>query len=261
MSTRTHRLLVTSLGLAGACLLLFAGGGAPLAQTELPKIEVEKPKVTKRAPPPAKKQVARPTPAPAPRIAAPVPTPEQRQAEADRRQTEANRQVVERNRNFDQRRDNVILPKGGANNYELDQKDLENIPQGNAVQLSDLVLQFPGVYQDSTNQGDFHIRNEHGNVQYRVNGILLPDGVSGFAQILETSFIANLRLLTGARPFLPATNTAGSKGIPNISLPAAISAPASASRIPRRLSTPFTTIRNRAGSSATRPRCSIQRRG
>src|SRR6202008_245007 len=93
--------------------------------------------------------------------------------------------------------------------YELSQRDIENIPQANAIQLSDLALQLPGVYQDSTNQGDFHIRNEHGNVQYRINGILLPDGVSGFSQILETSFISNMRLLTGALPAQYGLRTSG----------------------------------------------------
>jgi opacity protein-like surface antigen len=203
VSIRAHRILVGSLILTAASVLLFAAGGTPLAQTQLPKIEVEKPKqAQKRAP--AKKQVARrpaPTPATTP-APTPAPTPEQRQAEA-------NRQVVQRTQTFDQRRDNVLLPKIGANNYELSQKDLENIPQGNAVQLSDLVLQFPGVYQDSTSQGDFHIRNEHGNVQYRINGILLPDGVSGFSQILETSFISNMRLLTGALPAQYGLRTSG----------------------------------------------------
>ena len=44
MSIRTHRLLVTSLVLGGVCLLLFGAGDNPVAQTPLPKIEVEKPK-------------------------------------------------------------------------------------------------------------------------------------------------------------------------------------------------------------------------
>ena len=128
---------------------------------------------------------------------------------AEQIQTEANRQVVQQTQNFDQRRDNVILPKTGASTYELTQRDIENIPQANAIQLSDLALQFPGVYQDSTSQGDFHIRNEHGNVQYRINGILLPDGVSGFSQILETSFISNMQLLTGALPAQYGLHTSG----------------------------------------------------
>lgn len=91
----------------------------------------------------------------------------------------------------------------------LTQQDLENLPQGSNIQISDLVLQLPGVAQDSTSQGDFHIRNEHGNVQYRINGILLPDGVSGFAQFLETSFIAQMTLLTGILPVQYGFHTSG----------------------------------------------------
>jgi opacity protein-like surface antigen len=203
MNTRLQRFLVTSSALFGSCLLFGSGASVGLAQTALPKVEVEKPKQAKRAPP-AKKQAVRPVPAraPAPRPAAPAPTPEQVR-------TEANRQVVRRTETFDQRRDTALMPKIGATTTELDQRDIESIPQGNAIQLSDLVLQFPGVYKDSTSSGEFHIRNEHANVGYRINGILLPEGVSGFSQLLETSFISSLRLITGALPAQYGLRTSG----------------------------------------------------
>jgi outer membrane receptor protein involved in Fe transport len=172
------------------------GGNAP---TVLPETKVEAPKQAtrpKQKPPVVTRQAAPAAAAP------PAPTPEQAQAAA-------NRQVVQQTQKFDQRRDNVILPKTGTTNYTLTQRDLETIPQGNAAQLSDIVLQFPGVYQDSTSQGDFHIRNEHANVQYRINGILLPDGVSGFSQLLETSFIGSIGLLTGALPAQYGLRTSG----------------------------------------------------
>ncbi|MGA3063532.1 MAG: ligand-gated channel, partial [Methylocystis sp.] len=54
--------------------------------------------------------------------------------------------------------------------------------------------------QDSAASGNLHIRNEHANVQYRVDGILLPDGVSGFSQLMETSFASSMSLVTGALP-------------------------------------------------------------
>ena len=165
----------------------------------LPETKVEAPKQAAR--PKQKPRVVTREAAPVP-AAQPAPTPEQAQAAA-------NRQVVQQTQSLDQRRDNVLLPKTGTSNYELTQRDIENIPQGNAIQLSDLALQFPGVYQDSTNQGDFHVRNEHGNVQYRINGILLPDGVSGFSQILETAFISRMQLLTGALPAQYGLHTSG----------------------------------------------------
>ncbi|MGY4476914.1 TonB-dependent receptor domain-containing protein [Bradyrhizobium sp. USDA 3364] len=207
MSVFLKRMLATS----GVASLMICGLGATArAQTPppaentpkvLPETKVEAPK--QPAKPKQKPRVVRREPAPAqPAPVQPAPTPEQVQAAA-------NRQVVQQTQNFDQRRDNVILPKVGATTYELTQRDIENIPQGNAVQLSDLALQFPGVSQDSTSSGDFHIRNEHANVQYRINGILLPDGVSGFSQILETSFIGNIQLLTGALPAQYGLHTAG----------------------------------------------------
>jgi hypothetical protein len=56
---------------------------------------------------------------------------------------------------------------------------------------------------------DFHVRNEYANVQYRINGILLPEGVSGLGPVLETGFIGNLNLLDGALPAQYGLRTAG----------------------------------------------------
>ena len=54
--------------------------------------------------------------------------------------------------------------------------------------------------QDSATSGLLHIRNDHANVQYRVNGVMLPDGVSGFGSFLSTSWIGTIALVTGALP-------------------------------------------------------------
>ncbi len=198
----------TTFLLSSSASLLLGLGGTAMAQsteptagvTKLPSITVVAPRVSQQPRRPKTRVTnaqRRETPA-----APAAPNPEQVEAAASR-------QVVQQTQNFDQRRDNVILPKAGATTYELTQRDIENLPQGNAAQLSDIALQFPGVSQDSTSSGDFHIRNEHANVQYRINGILLPDGVSGFSQILETSFIGNIQLLTGALPAQYGLRTAG----------------------------------------------------
>ena len=63
-----------------------------------------------------------------------------------------------------------------------------------------MLLQLPGVTKDSAATGSFHVRNEHAYVQYRINGIMLPDGLSGFGPVLDTSLIGNLALITGALP-------------------------------------------------------------
>ena len=61
-------------------------------------------------------------------------------------------------------------------------------------------MQFPGVSQDSAVSGDLHVRNDHANVQYRINGILLPDGLTGFSSVLDAKWIGSLALITGALP-------------------------------------------------------------
>ena len=75
--------------------------------------------------------------------------------------------------------------------------------------LDKVLLQAPGVTQDSAASGDLHVRNEHGNVQYRINGIQLPDGVGAFGQILDTGIVGSLALITGALPAQFGLRTSG----------------------------------------------------
>ena len=63
-----------------------------------------------------------------------------------------------------------------------------------------MLLQAPGVSQDSAASGLFHIRNDHANAQFRIDGIMLPDGVTGFSGVFDTGFIGSLSLITGALP-------------------------------------------------------------
>ena len=107
--------------------------------------------------------------------------------------------VAGKNDKFDEARHAIVAPTG-AGSYQLSQQALEALPQGTNTPLDKALLQAPGVSQDSAASGEFHVRNEHANVQYRINGIMLPDGVGAFGQILDTGIIGNLDLLTGALP-------------------------------------------------------------
>lgn len=102
-----------------------------------------------------------------------------------------------------------IFTQGGATVTTIGKAGVDNLPQGNNTDFDRVVLQLPGVSQDSAASGDFHIRNEHANVQYRINGILLPDGVSGFAQVLDSVFIRSISLIDGALPAEYGLHTAG----------------------------------------------------
>jgi outer membrane receptor protein involved in Fe transport len=111
---------------------------------------------------------------------------------------------------FDQARDQILLPKAAATSYNMDYQTLQNLPLGTETPIDKVLLQAPGVsYDSAVSNPNYHIRNEYANVQYRINGILLPEGVSGLGAVLETGFIGNLNLLTGALPAQYGLRTAG----------------------------------------------------
>jgi outer membrane receptor protein involved in Fe transport len=115
-----------------------------------------------------------------------------------------------KNRDLDESRDKNLLPKTGATEYDIDEQAVEALPQGKNTPLDKVLLQIPGVSYDSAiSNPDFHVRNEYANVQYRINGIQLPDGISALGPILETGFIGNLNLLDGALPAQYGLRTAG----------------------------------------------------
>jgi outer membrane receptor protein involved in Fe transport len=110
---------------------------------------------------------------------------------------------------FDQARDN-LLPKTGASTYTISRQTIENLPQGDNTPVDKLVLQLPGVsYDSAVSNPNFHVRGEYANVQIRINGVVVPEGVSALGPFLDTNFIGNLSLLTGALPAEYGLRTAG----------------------------------------------------
>ncbi|MCY4755710.1 TonB-dependent receptor [Pelomonas aquatica] len=93
---------------------------------------------------------------------------------------------------------NALSPDTGSSVYRLDKQDLKNLPLGESTPLNQVLLQTPGVVQDS--YGQLHVRGDHANVQYRINGVIIPESISGFGQALETRFADHLNVLTGALP-------------------------------------------------------------
>ena len=100
-----------------------------------------------------------------------------------------------------------IQPSLGATTYNFSPQALEEIPQGANAPLNQVLLQAPGVAQDSF--GQIHLRGEHANVQYRLNGVELPEGLSVFGQAIESRFANSMSLITGALPAQYGFQTAG----------------------------------------------------
>lgn len=198
------------LAASSSATLLFAALSSPsLAQsaapashgaTPLPEIDVIQPQ---RAPHPARRPKTQ-TAARARRGAATASPQHDAQTPA---QTAA-QAVAAKHAGFDAARQTIFAPNG-ASAFDVNHEAILALPQGANATLDKVLLQAPGVSQDSAASGDLHVRNEHANVQYRINGIALPDGVSGFGQMLDTSLVGRLTLLTGALPAQYGLRTAG----------------------------------------------------
>ncbi|HEV7491261.1 MAG TPA: TonB-dependent receptor [Rhodanobacteraceae bacterium] len=102
---------------------------------------------------------------------------------------------------------NQLSPDIGSSEYIFDRAAIEDLPLGDATPLNQLLLQAPGVVNDS--YGQLHVRGDHADLQYRINGVIIPESISGFGQTLDTRIIDNLSFLTGALPAQYGYRTAG----------------------------------------------------
>jgi outer membrane receptor protein involved in Fe transport len=91
-----------------------------------------------------------------------------------------------------------ILARFGAREYQVDRSTIDALPGGANQPLNQILLQTPGVAQDSF--GEIRVRGEHRNLQYRLNGVALPESLSGFGQVFDARSLRSVSVLTGALP-------------------------------------------------------------
>jgi outer membrane cobalamin receptor len=115
-------------------------------------------------------------------------------------------EVVVTARRLDSARD-TIQPQVGASTYAISAASIQALPGGENASLSQVILQAPGVAQDS--YGQLHIRGEHNGLQFRLNGVILPEGLSVFSQALSPRLAGRVELITGALPAEYGLRTAG----------------------------------------------------
>lgn len=101
----------------------------------------------------------------------------------------------------------ALNPTVGSTRTTIDRKALENLPAGERTPLNEVLLQTPSVAQGTQNQ--VHVRGDHGNLQYRINGVMLPEGVSSMADTLDLRIADRVEILTGALPAQYGLRTAG----------------------------------------------------
>ncbi len=200
--------------LSGSALLLFAFDNAALAQTDgagtnsagnattsLPGIEVVPPKQAAAAP-------KKPKPVTAARHPVSSTTAQSTSTSSATQPSAQAAQLAAKNGAFDQARGNIFTTIG-TNSDTIGHDTIQDLPGGTNRSVEQVLLQLPGVSQDSAASGSLHVRNDHANLQFRINGVLLPDGVTGFGSIFDTSFIGSMSLVTGALPAEYGLRTSG----------------------------------------------------
>jgi len=76
-----------------------------------------------------------------------------------------------------------IQYKSSSETYSVSRKDIESLPRGNNNDVYDVMLTVPSVAYGALKQT--HIRQDHANQQFRIDGIPIPETVSGaFADIV-----------------------------------------------------------------------------
>jgi outer membrane receptor protein involved in Fe transport len=100
-----------------------------------------------------------------------------------------------------------IQPQIGASVYAITSDAIKAMPGGDSAPLDQVILQAPGVAEDS--YGQIHVRGEHNGLQFRLNGVILPEGLSVFSQALSPKLADKVDLITGALPAQYGLRTAG----------------------------------------------------
>ena len=91
----------------------------------------------------------------------------------------------------------AVDPALGASTYTLTNDAIEKRPGGETTTLAQILLQAPGVTQSGN--GSLRVRAQ-GDLQYRINNVIVPDGLSDLGESLSARFVDRVELVAGALP-------------------------------------------------------------
>src|SRR5687767_9877675 len=66
--------------------------------------------------------------------------------------------------------------RASSETYSLSRKEIEVLPRGNNIDLNELLYTIPSAAQSALKQ--VHIRQDHANLQLRIDGVPIPDTVT-----------------------------------------------------------------------------------
>lgn len=102
---------------------------------------------------------------------------------------------------------NNLSPKTGSSSFSFSEENIANLPLGQATPLNQVLQRAPNVVVNSQNK--VHVRGDHSGLQYRINGVMLPESVNGFGQTIDTHFADSIDFLTGSMPAQYGLRTSG----------------------------------------------------
>ncbi len=77
-----------------------------------------------------------------------------------------------------------IQYKASSETYSVSRKDIEALPRGNNVELQDVLQTIPSAAYGALKQ--LHIRQDHANLQFRIDGVPIPETVSStFSDVIS----------------------------------------------------------------------------
>jgi outer membrane receptor protein involved in Fe transport len=100
-------------------------------------------------------------------------------------------------RRLDAARANVD-PALGATTYSVTAETVESRPGNEAISVAKVLLQFPGVQADGS--GQLRVRQAQGDLQYRINNVIIPEGASDLGESLSARIAQKITVVTGALP-------------------------------------------------------------
>src|SRR5256712_4916970 len=79
----------------------------------------------------------------------------------------------------------AIQYRASSETYQLSRKDVEILPRGNNNTVAQVLQTIPSVVYGAL--GETHIRQDHANQQFRIDGVPIPEGVSATFTVVITS--------------------------------------------------------------------------
>lgn len=86
--------------------------------------------------------------------------------------------------------------KTSSSESRLEREDIHDMPGGDSNSVNQVLSTQPGFVYDAF--GNLYARGNHANIQYEIDGVPLPDSVSGlFGGFLSPKFIENMEVISG----------------------------------------------------------------